>query len=365
MKPDFVEWPFNAWARAASVMVRVSSVIGNSSALVSHLGRVDKNGQAPLALRARKKLCWPVLCIFPIVELMTLEFSRIRSPARLRSGDGAVVLVCASPPPRKCNCPAPSRPRPSVRSPSPPRPPAREKAAPRKAGPPPAPKVPSEDTLIGRPLMQNGRAGAIEFKRNGKDLQIVRLKMAGDQISRQGEVCEVDLVDASIALAQRPAGPPASPASRSICPACPFSHRHSRGRSARGDRWQGLRVQGRRLPCRSGRPVGTAGQRNRSAARQGYRGRAPARRADHAGQFQGLARHRERRPRPDHPHRARAGGLFLAARGIVPQLCARGAARLLRAGRDRGPRVGDRRPCPAARARDGRRRRRREKPRKR
>lgn len=100
-----------------------------------------------------------------------------------------------------------------------------EAAKPRKAGPkkpPPPPKVPSDDTVIGRPLMHNGAAGVIEFARANKDLQVVRLKLMGDLISRVGERCEVDLSAQPITLT--PADRPAGVTRYALdLPACPFA----------------------------------------------------------------------------------------------------------------------------------------------
>lgn len=89
--------------------------------------------------------------------------------------------------------------------------------------PPAPPKVPSSDALIGRSLMQNGRAGAMEFGKAGADLQLLKLKMAGDQISRNGEACEVDLSSAPIALAALDVRPAGVLRYRVELPACPFS----------------------------------------------------------------------------------------------------------------------------------------------
>ena len=95
-----------------------------------------------------------------------------------------------------------------------------KKPGPKK--PPPTPKVPADETVIGRPLMQNGAAGVIQFARSGKDLQVVKLKLAGDLISRGGERCEVDLSTEPIALA--PAEKPAGVTRYQIdLPACPFA----------------------------------------------------------------------------------------------------------------------------------------------
>ena len=98
-------------------------------------------------------------------------------------------------------------------------------AKPKKPGPrkpPPPPKVPADETVIGRPLMQNGATGVVQFARPDKDLQVVRLRLAGDLISRNGERCEVDLSFQPIALA--PAGKPAGVTRYQLdLPACPFA----------------------------------------------------------------------------------------------------------------------------------------------
>lgn len=85
-----------------------------------------------------------------------------------------------------------------------------------------APKVPSDDGVIGRTLMLNGRSGVMEFRREGKALQISRLKLSGDQISRSGEACEVDLGAAPIPL--KAAGAPVGVTRYQLdLPACPFT----------------------------------------------------------------------------------------------------------------------------------------------
>ena len=80
------------------------------------------------------------------------------------------------------------------------------KPKPKKVAPA-APKVPSDDSVLGRTLMLNGKSGSMEFRREGKDLQIWRLKLAGDMISKPGDACQIDLSSAPIAL--KPAGRPA------------------------------------------------------------------------------------------------------------------------------------------------------------
>ncbi len=103
--------------------------------------------------------------------------------------------------------------------------PPAEGAKPKKPGPrkpPPPPKTPADEAVMGRVLAHNGGAGVIEFVKAGKDLQIIRLRLAGDQISRVGERCEVDLSAQPIALT--PADRPMGVNRYSVdLPACPFA----------------------------------------------------------------------------------------------------------------------------------------------
>lgn len=96
------------------------------------------------------------------------------------------------------------------------------KAATRKPAHKPAPpKAPGDERLLGRALMLNGRAGLMEFSRADKELQISKLKLAGDQISRVGERCEVDVASGPIAL--EAAGKPAGVTRYAVrLPACAF-----------------------------------------------------------------------------------------------------------------------------------------------
>jgi len=149
---------------------------------------------------------------------MTSQFQSIASPGRIILLAAAMLL--AAPAHAQMQLPGAFNPAPagSVAPPA-------DGAKPKKAGPkkpPPPPKVPADDAVIGRPLMQNGASGVIEFARAGKDLQVVKLKLAGDLISRVGDRCEVDLSAQPIALvpAEKPAGVTRY---RLELPSCPFS----------------------------------------------------------------------------------------------------------------------------------------------
>lgn len=77
---------------------------------------------------------------------------------------------------------------------------------PKRAGPPPPPKVPGDEGLLNRTLMQNGRAGALQFAKDGKDLRLSRATLAGEKISRPAETCTVE--EPGMPLALTPAAKP-------------------------------------------------------------------------------------------------------------------------------------------------------------
>jgi hypothetical protein len=64
------------------------------------------------------------------------------------------------------------------------------KPKPRAAVTPVAPKLPSEETIVGRILYQDGEArGSIELQRRGGALEVARLSLVGDRLTRSGETC--------------------------------------------------------------------------------------------------------------------------------------------------------------------------------
>ena len=71
---------------------------------------------------------------------------------------------------------------------------------PKRTGPPPPVKVPTDDGLLGRTLVQNGRAGAIQFSRDGKDVRISKIVFGGEKISRPAETCTVEQPGMPLAL---------------------------------------------------------------------------------------------------------------------------------------------------------------------
>ncbi|MBU3886790.1 hypothetical protein FM996_07640 [Methylosinus sporium] len=69
------------------------------------------------------------------------------------------------------------------------------KPKPRAAVAPVAPKLPSEETIVGHVLHQDGDArGSIELQRRGGGaLEVARLSLVGDRLTRSGETCRIEV----------------------------------------------------------------------------------------------------------------------------------------------------------------------------
>ncbi len=94
--------------------------------------------------------------------------------------------------------------------------------APPKAKPIPM-NAPSEDSVLGRDLLRDGAVGVIALARQGKDLNIARLAFDGEEISKLGEVCHVE-INAGLPIAARFLGRPEGLTRYQVdLPACPFS----------------------------------------------------------------------------------------------------------------------------------------------
>ncbi len=91
---------------------------------------------------------------------------------------------------------------------------------PKPKGPPPPPKVPGDDGLLNRTLAQNGRAGAIQFIKDGKDIRLSKVTLGGEKISRPAETCTVEMPDMPLALtpAAKPNGVTRYAAALEGCP---------------------------------------------------------------------------------------------------------------------------------------------------
>lgn len=87
---------------------------------------------------------------------------------------------------------------------------------------PAAPKLPSEDTIVGRSLYLDGSRSSIELQRQGGVLEIAKLSLSGDRLSRSGETCNIEVAETPLKLQQSEA-PSGLRAYAVDFPACPFS----------------------------------------------------------------------------------------------------------------------------------------------
>jgi len=89
------------------------------------------------------------------------------------------------------------------------------------AGPAIAPKPPKEDNLIGKQLYLDGSRSVMEMSRGDSRLQIARLTLTGDSISRSGESCRVEVSGTPLKLEPRESDSGLNKY-RADFPACPF-----------------------------------------------------------------------------------------------------------------------------------------------
>jgi len=102
---------------------------------------------------------------------------------------------------------------------------AKSKPRPRgddEAGPAVAPKPPSEDGVIGKPLYLDGTRSVIELRRADGKLQVARLTLTGDSISRSGESCRVEMSGTPLSLTPRD-DDSGLHRFKAELPACPFT----------------------------------------------------------------------------------------------------------------------------------------------
>jgi len=104
--------------------------------------------------------------------------------------------------------------------------PASSGAAAGSAPPKPKPvpmKSPGEESLIGRDLLRDGAVGVMTITRQGKDLGISRIAFDGEDISKPGEKCHVE-VNSGLPIVTHPDGHPEGLARYQVdLQACPFS----------------------------------------------------------------------------------------------------------------------------------------------
>jgi hypothetical protein len=70
-------------------------------------------------------------------------------------------------------------------------------------GPAIAPKLPSEDTIVGKPLYLDGARSSIVFEHSGAELRVAKLSLAGDRLSRSGEDCRIEVAGSPLKLSPR------------------------------------------------------------------------------------------------------------------------------------------------------------------
>jgi hypothetical protein len=91
-------------------------------------------------------------------------------------------------------------------------------------GPVVMPKAPSEDTIVGKTLKLDGNASAIEFSRaGGGELQVAKLSLSGDRLSRSGEECRVEVAGMPLKLTASDSGAGLRRYQVASFPACPFT----------------------------------------------------------------------------------------------------------------------------------------------
>jgi hypothetical protein len=95
-------------------------------------------------------------------------------------------------------------------------------AAPKEKPKPPILRAPSEDAIVGRTFLRNGTTGMLTIERAGKDLRVQKLALTGDQISKPGEHCRVEVSGMPLSLTSE--GKPAGLSRYKVAlEACPFS----------------------------------------------------------------------------------------------------------------------------------------------
>lgn len=85
-----------------------------------------------------------------------------------------------------------------------------------------APKLPTDDAILGKTLTLDGSRGGVEFQRVGDRIEVARLTLTGDRISRSGEACRVEVSGTPLAL-QAKESDSGLKAYQIVFPACPFS----------------------------------------------------------------------------------------------------------------------------------------------
>ncbi len=84
-------------------------------------------------------------------------------------------------------------------------------------------RIPGEDAVAGRVLLQNGAQGSLEIGRTAEGLSISKLTLAGNMISRPGDACQVQVVTLSASPLTPMGKPDGVLRYQNTIPACTFT----------------------------------------------------------------------------------------------------------------------------------------------
>ncbi len=84
-------------------------------------------------------------------------------------------------------------------------------------------RIPGDEAVLGRVLVHNGSAGALEFTKGASGLSISKLTLAGNMISRPGDSCSVQVVAANASPLTPTGQPEGLLRYQNAIPACRFS----------------------------------------------------------------------------------------------------------------------------------------------
>jgi hypothetical protein len=90
------------------------------------------------------------------------------------------------------------------------------------SGPAIAPKPPSDDAIVGKPLYQDGSRSVVEFQNAGGETRLSKLTLTGDRMSRSGDSCRVEVTETPLKVTRR-VGDAGLRRYQIDFPACPFS----------------------------------------------------------------------------------------------------------------------------------------------
>ncbi len=210
---------------------------------------------------------------------------------------------------------------------------AEEQAA---AGPAIAPKAPSDDAIVGKPLYQDGERSIVEFQRVGGETRLSRLTLTGDRMSRSGDSCRVDVSETPLKLTPRE-GDAGLRRYRVDFPACPFSFDVLDGAILVSN--EGGACEIKAADCRVD-PTGLWGEKDfdEKRGKQMLGTRARVEKTVRADFRELYVKNKKDKPLRKLLVREQAG--FSSRREeICRNYAARGGLRLLRAARDRGARA--------------------------